>query len=326
MKKVLKNAIYLCIFAGLLYGCLDLVSSSHPESAPVNSKFDVQFVGKVDIDKDLGDTRHTVLVGILAPKAWDVANTAVITYSSADMTDGAVTDAPMRLATATDVSPEGLVWPAQFTKLFGTQGNYEPVEWVAFISEKYHNWDPGDSFTVTVNIKMQTGADNIKTNLMYYLGNTQDGANSDPQYFLSYKQPNFITTGGEGALIDYTLPKMASVTPKYFTYEDIICVNYDPTIETDGVASPLLNEEEIYLMATATYGGEVTASNEEISTLTKMTKNGNVFFKYLYPHHYLGIPAGKKIESFRFWFVNADGSIVVNMPSGDPFTSDEREN
>lgn len=323
MKKYIKY-MALPLVAALIVGCMEFLSVNHPETAPVNSVFEATFEVSVEVDPDLGDTRGIVLVGVLAPVSWNPSENITVTYSSSDMPGGPVTDAPMRLATDDDLNADNKTWPTIMTERLGTQGNYEPMQWVAFLSTTPHEWNPGDKFTGTVKVSLKTGTENIKTNLAYFIGNQQDGVNTDPQYYLLHKQP-FETTGGDNALIDYTVPKMLYITPDAFTWEDIVAVNFDPTIQVDGEDSPLLNADEVYMMAEATYNsGANKVTVDEISSKTLMTKFDSVFKLYIYPHEFFGIPAGTEIEKITFYFVNKDKSIEVKNPStGEPFTADE---
>lgn len=322
MKKYIKY-IAAVLVAAAVAGCMEFISVNHPESAPVDSTFEASFEVSAEVDPDLGDTRGTVLVGVLAPVSWNPAENITVTYSSSDMPGGAVTDAPMRLVTDADLNADKKTWPVIMTERLGMQGNYEPMQWVAFLSTTSHTWNPGDKFTGTVKVSVKTGSENIKTNLAYFIGNQQDGVNTDPKYYLLHKQP-FETTGGENAVIDYTLPKMFYITPDAFTWEDIVAVNFDPTVQVDGKDSPLLGAEEVYLMAEATYNsGADKVTVDEISAKTLMMKSDRIFKLYIYPHEFFGIPAGTEIEKITFWFVNKDKSVEVKNPStGEPFTSD----
>lgn len=135
----------------------------------------------------------------------------------------------------------------------------------------------------------------------------------------------FETTGGENATIDYTQPKMCSIVPETFTWEDIVALHCNLSIPVNGEDSPLKGAEKVYLMARATYGG---GTNEvivdEVGPKTLMTKNGtDKWMLYIYPHEFFGIPAGVKIENVSFYMVNEDKSIEVKMPNGEEFSFPE---
>lgn len=325
MKRYVRYAAVFFIAAAAVAGCMEFLSVQHPETAPVNSTFEAEFEVSIEVDADLGDTRGSVLVGVLAPVSWNPSENITVTYSSPDMPGGAVTDQPMRLATSEDLNADKKTWTTVMTEKLGTQGNYEPVQWVAFLSVNEHLWNPNDKFTGTVKVSVKTGAENLKTNLAYFIGNPQDGVNDDSQYYLLYRQDSFETTGGSNATVDYTMPKMCYIYPDAFTWEDIVAVSFDPTIQVDGEDSPLLGTDEIYVMARAVYdSGTKEATVEEIGSKTLMTRSDNVFRLYIYPHEFFGIPSDKVIENVSFYFVNGDKSIEVKNPStGEPFEMSE---
>ena len=146
MRKYIKY-IAAAIIAVVVAGCMEFLSVNHPDSAAVSSLVNASFNISVEIDPELGDTRGTILVGVLAPVSWNPQDNIVVTYSSTDMPGGPVENMPMRLATDADLDPDKKTWTNAMTEKLGTQGNYEPVQWVAFISETKHNWNPGDKFT-----------------------------------------------------------------------------------------------------------------------------------------------------------------------------------
>lgn len=312
---------YLAIVALTLFvaGCMEFLSINHPETAPVNTGVDVSFEVSVEVDKDI-DLRTTPVVAILAPAVWNMAENAVVTYTTSDGTG----TKEMRLATDADLDPSGKPWAAALKDGIGLKGNYEPVEWVTFIATTNHNWGAEDKFTGTVNIHFTTGEENLKTNLAYFIGNTQDGVHSDQQYYLLHEQP-FETTGGSNATIDYTLPKMCSITPEAFTWEDIVALHYDATVQVDGADSPLKGAEKVYLMARATYGGGTQeAVVDVVGAKTLMTSSGkDKWMLYIYPHEFFGIPADQKIDNVSFYMVNEDKSIEVKMPDGGEFSFPE---
>lgn len=313
---------YLAIAALALavVGCMEFLAVNHPATAPVNTGVDVSFDVSVEVDKDI-DLRTTPVVAILAPTAWNMVENAVVTYTTSDASG----TMEMRLATDADLDPySGNPWSTALKTGLGTKGNYEPVEWVTFISTATHNWGPEDKFTGTVNIHFTTGEENLKTNLAYFIGNTQDGVHGDPQYYLLHEQP-FETTGGSNATIDYTLPKMCSVTPEAFTWEDIVALHYDATVQVDGVDSPLKGADKVYLMARATYDGGAQESVVDVvgSKTLMLSESKDKWVLYIYPHEFFGIPAEKRIENVSFYMVNEDKSIEVKMPDGEEFSFPE---
>lgn len=322
MKRYYKYILSILAVVGIV-GCMELVSLIHPDSAPVNSEIEV--VANIKVKLDVGP-RTTLVCGILAPVSWNLAQNATITYSSADMPSGAISGEPMRVATDADVAPDGKPWAQTMNEKLGYRGNYEPVEWVAFIAVNPQTWNQNDSFSGTVNIKFKTGGENIKTKLSYFIGNALDGVNNDPQYYL-IADKLFETTGGSNPTIDYTTPKICTITPKYYTWEDIVAFNFDATIKVDNNDSALKGATEVYFQAEATYdNGQKTSTVTEISPKTKMVKKDtDKWIIYMYPHEFFNIPAGTKIEKIAFYMVNADKTVVVKLPDGTDFSIGEHD-
>lgn len=318
MKRSIKYISIIAI-AVIIAACMEILSFTHPDSAKVDTTVDANIKVKISMNKDI-DQRTTFLMGVLAPVSWDLSKNAVITYSSPNMPgEGAVSNLKMRLATPSDLSG-GKEWGVVMKEKLGNRNNYEPVEWIVFIAEKDHLWKGGDVFEGTIDIKFKTGTENIRTNLSYFIGNTADGVHSDNAFYL-LQDKLFETTDGSNALIDYTMPKIAHMSPQNFTWEDIVRFNFDATVTVDDVESALKDADEVYFMARATYNdGASTVVVDEISTKTRMLSEGkNKWFLYMYPHEYFAIPAGTKIEKIEFYLVNKDKSIEVLLPNGDEF-------
>lgn len=302
-------------------GCMKMLAVDHPETAPVDTGVDVSFDVSVEVDKDI-DLRTTPVVAVLVPEVWHIAENAVVTYTTSDAS-GVM---KMRLATDADKEPSGSPWSVALKERVGINGNYEPMEWVAFIAETEHAWGAGAKFTGQVHIHFTVGKDNIKTNLAYFIGNAQDGVHEDSQYYLLHRQL-FETTGGDNATIDYTQPKICAVTPEAFTWEDIVAFHYDATIKVDGSDSPLKGAEKVYLMARASYdGGTRESVVDAVGAKTLMTSAGkDKWMLYIYPHEFFGIPADRKIEKVSFYLVDEDKSIEVKMPDGGEFSFSEND-
>lgn len=306
--------------------CIELGEVIHPDDAQINSQVDVTIPVSVDVDKDItaGDYANShIIVAMLAPEKWNIAENATLTYSSSDIPGGPCDKAVLRLATDSDTDKDGNVLNgAYFMKKFGTVNNYEPVEWVVFISEKTHAWTPEQKCSGSVEISFTTGSENLKTNLVYVIGNSYDGLPDDSKFYSKYEKI-FETKGGDNPTIDYTLPKVCSISQEAYTWEDIVCFNYDTSVKVNGEDSPLKDVDEVYFIGTATYGGN-TVTVDETSEKNLMFKSGALRSIYMYPHEFFGIPAGNKIDKITFYISNKDKSVVVKNPDGSEFSLEEK--
>jgi hypothetical protein len=304
MKRYQK---YLAItgFSLFVATCVSIVGITHPDSAPVNSVVEVS----LDVEVAPAETETgKILVGILAPETWSLAENAEVTYTTSLDPDVVKT---MSVATSANLAPSGKPWAASLRDSLGTQDNYEPVEWIAFIADEDISYENLIAFTGTVHISFTAGDQNLKTNLAYVVTSIQDAADVDVR---GVRKVTFETTGGENAMIDYTQPKVCSVTPETFTWEDIVAVHFNLSLGD----SPLKGADKVYMMARATYSeGTQEVVVDEVSEKTLLLSEGtDKWVLYIYPHEFFDIPAGETIGDVGFHLVNEDKSIVVKM-SGD---------
>ena len=115
------------------------------------------------------------------------------------------------------------------------------------------------------------------------------------------------------------------MTPEAFTWEDIVALHYDATVQVDGEDSPLKGADKVYLMARATYDGGAQESVVDVvgSKTLMLSESKDKWVLYIYPHEFFGIPAEKRIENVSFYMVNEDKSIEVKMPDGEEFSFPE---
>lgn len=323
MKKIYRYIAGAAVAAASI-ACIELTGFMHPDTAPINSEVNVSMQLEVNCNYDFGvegSTNSQIMVAILAPESWNITENATVTYTSTDIPGGPVTDGAMRLATDADVNDNNETY-ISFVEKLGKFGNYEPVEWVVFLSEEMYSFKTGNQFSGTVNIKFTTGNENIRTNLAYFVGETYSNT-TEKAYHL--EQKIFETTGGTDPVNDYTVPKMWSISPSAFTWEDIVSFVYDVNIEVDDEPSALKDEEAIYFISTAYYDGGQTVTIDETTDKTLMLNDENYRKKYMYPHEYYGIPADKKIERITFYVTNKDKSITVKNPDGSEFELAEND-
>ena len=322
MKRYYQYIIVTVILIAAVISCMELKKFLHPQSAPIDSYVDVSL--EIEYNLEGFDRTAKVVVAMLAPTNWN-SDDIVVTYSSENMRGGPYVNMPMHRIPPNEIdSQSGLDWVSSLTKGLGKFGNYDPVQWVAFMGEEDHNWKIGDNFTATVNIKFKTGTENIRVNLVYFVSNSVEGVHNDSQYYI-LQDFLFETTGGSNPLVDYTVPKMCSVSPVKFTYKDIIRLNFNATVQVDDEDSPLKGADEVFFMAKAIYDNE-TKSVEvyETSAKTLMHKEDkDKWFVYFYPHEYFSIPTDVKIDNISYYITDRDKSIEVRLPNGNDFVITE---
>ena len=101
------------------------------------------------------------------------------------------------------------------------------------------------------------------------------------------------------------LVEVFTTSPSVFRYGDIFSITFSHG------STALKDAPEIYLCGTAVHDGgqrtQVTAAGEK----NRMSPLGSRFEKYIYPKDFFNLPADAVIEELSFYFINADGSIVV---------------
>ena len=317
MKRYYKYLIAFAVLIVVVLSCITITNFSHPESAPVNSNVNVA----IDIQgSPLEDRAAKVIVAMLVPLNWNTDN-IMVTYSSQDLAGGPYVNMPMRKTTTADIEPTGSVdWVSSLTSKFGKKGNYEPVQWVAFIGERELTWNNKVQFTGTVNIKFKTGSENIKVNLAYFISNSYGGIYPNATNYI-LRQFLFQTTGGDNPLIDYTIPDICSVGPEDYTFKDILRLNYNATVQVDDKDSPLKGADEVFFIAKATYdNGTKSVEVSETSAKTLMHKEDkDRWFIYFYPLDHFSLPANTKIDNISYYLTNRDKNIAVRLPNGNDF-------
>ena len=290
----------------LIAGCLEFSNLSQPERAVTDSNINITAELKVVPETD-GAGR--LVFAILAPKAWNLAQNASLTlttrnYNAVQGSGPDVTDEALTLMPETELEPQTQTsWSEAFMAVKGLGDNTSletPVEleWVV--------WRSSSSFSISdqistdpvyadVKIQMKTGEDPVKCYLGYaycYDGyGLKAGENRDASIFKA------ITT----------YETILSTTPSTFRYGDIFAVQ----ISTKNTA--LQQTSEIYLCGKAVYNdgqiAEITFQDPQHNLMERISDKMQQ--KYIYPKEFFGLPADAVIEELRFYFTNADGSIVV---------------
>ena len=98
---------------------------------------------------------------------------------------------------------------------------------------------------------------------------------------------------------------MFTTTPSVFRYGDVFGI----TFSHGGTA--LKDAGEVYLCGTAIHDGGQKAEVSAAVPRNRMELISSRFEKYLYPKDFFGLPSDAVIEELYFYFINADGSIVV---------------
>ncbi|MDR1171269.1 MAG: DUF4961 domain-containing protein [Bacteroidales bacterium] len=322
--KPLKKYTYWAsaiVMSVLVVTCMSIEEIIHPDNAQVNS--DIDIVVKIKIDADT-DRSSKLAFGVLAPKSWNIANSAIVTLTTtADFPANVVTNESLTVIPAGENNPsDGQPWPTSFQSKFGVLGNTGPVEWVVFESNttfQVHDKDDGTKKVIngTVNIKLHTGDRAIKLFMGYTFCGKQFGFSRE-----EYNDDLFVSakvlevTDGDDPVWDYTVEPQISYVPATFSFGDIFSVKYN---EPNSVTTGGLKGGNVYLYGKARYSANgITTEKviDEISSKTLMDELGDMgqvtsWQKYIYPKDFFDLPDDAVIIELWVHFTNQDKSIII---------------
>lgn len=320
--KYLKKYKYwplLILVPCLIATCMTIEEIIHPDNATVDS--DIEIVVKIKIDAET-DGNSKLAFGVLAPKSWNIANSATLTLTTtADFPANVVTNEPMTVIPAGQTNPsDAQPWPASFQSKFGVLGNTGgPVEWVVFESNTtfqiHDNANNGaqDVVNGTVRIRLHTGPRATKLFMGYaFCGKADLEYNGE-----AVKEKMLEVIGGDDPLWDYTIEPPISYVPATFSFRDIFSIKYNEPNSTVGG----LKGGSAYLQATVIYtvngGAQQEKTVNEISSKTLMEEIGDTgqvtsWQKYIYPKDFFDLPDNTEIIEIHVQFTNQDESIVID--------------
>jgi hypothetical protein len=283
---------------------------------------DIEITVRIKIDGDT-DGNSKLAFGVLAPKSWNIANSATLTLTTtADFPANVVTNEPLTVIPAGQVnSSDAQPWSASFQSKFGVLGNTGPVEWVVFESNttfQIHDKRPAqDVVNGTIRIRLHTGPRAIKLFMGYTFctkswGFLAEKYNDDP----FVRAEVLEVTGGSDPLWDFTVEPPISYVPTTFGFGDIFAIKYNEPIPT----ASGLRGGDAYLLGKVVYeenGVTKEKTVDETSSKTLMESLGDVgqvasWQKYIYPKGFFDLPEGAVITELWVHFANQDKSISTS--------------
>lgn len=324
MKSTLRNKILFGLLVAalplLVVSCLFFDNIIQPESALVDSEIEV--TAQLRVAPETNDKGRLVFA-MLAPKEWNLGEQATLQVTTTDYANqgfSEVVGEPLTLMPATETDPKnGLPWSESFASVIGMGGNDGSVEMEWIVWRSSTTFDISDKRTVDgveqvlpnvhadVKIRFRTGLTPLKCELGYSYCYDIYGLQRDDQRFAEIFKPF------------ETYEEVFTTAPSVFRYGDIFSITFSPG------STDLNGASEIYLCGTAVHDGgqrtQVTAAGEK----NRMEASGSRFEKYIYPKDFFGLPADAVIEELSFYFINADGSIVVkdNANGGEEFAVEQ---
>ena len=198
-----KRILAISILPFIFVMCMTIENITHPDNPQVDTEIEIVVDLKLVPEND---DNTKMVFAVLVPQGWNIANNAVLTFTTNGYTKGDVVDEHMQLVGETEKEPTtNLFWPTALGNEVGVMGNLGPVEWVVFESQTTFNITDEDEKLITakVKIKLITGSENIKLSMGYFFCGKNNGLNND-YYRANAKSKILRVTGGTNNLIDYT--------------------------------------------------------------------------------------------------------------------------
>ncbi|MGI6242231.1 MAG: DUF4961 domain-containing protein [Prevotella sp.] len=281
-------------------------------------KFSINGHLECNTDDNNGITGNLVFA-MLVPKDWNFSKNAIVTYKN-DLADDPDALLPMEIMPETSLPKNGggKSWQQCLINRYGVGPNVlDDMEWVVFQTARKWNILNNQTPKYTIYIKAKAGMKNLRCKLGFFVNDTDDGFSTDDRrYKCIFANECFEIVGGQGMTIDFCNNHYSKVTPLTALQNDYVTVSYVGDIATNH----LNDYKDIYLQGEAiTKDGHVyKIDRRDASTLMKRTGElSKTYTKTFWPTGFFGVPLGKEIESFNYWFTNADGTETITQSDDD---------
>ena len=301
----------------LVAGCVYLDEVIQPDSVKAGEVLEVTLRAHADA----GDNRDRVhfVIGMLVPRVWNAADHMTMTYVAEEFGSGTLVQIPEGVKAPN--YDGNMDWAAALYSKFGIGPNLiDDMEWVVFWTKETYNVAQGEHPTIEAQISLETGPQNVKFKVGYFVGTSEDGLNdfgAPETYYKTWFSDCFETTDGEGDVIDFCNPPQTFLDPYRSTDNDILTLTYD----RDVIPGPL--SDEIYLCATAELvdgGTKTVCETTEVQRMIAVEGAAGRFEITLWPRQYFGLQEGEVIERLTYHFTDQSGSIKVGYANTEePF-------
>lgn len=322
MKRVTNTLLYFYLAVGLfvtmfLVHCgLTALTVTVPEQAAVNER--VTFVmhsGAEPRIEEPGTYTTQLVAGIMVPKSWNARSNAVLRFTSPKG------NGTMRMIPDSEVEPvSGLSWHQAAKKMFGIGPNLvDDFEWIVYRSTQSYTFQNNEDIKFDVNVECNVGAENMLVRLGFYVGSSIENLRpEDTEYKKVAFSQVFEVNGGEGDLIDFVNPQLATVQPVRSLDNDIITLMFDAGV----THTPLDNKEDIYLVVKYfDEEGQLIGEVNEQTDKTRLTGiGGKRFLLDFWPRGYFNLENDQRIAHMEYFFTDAGGIQRVGYGNTDePF-------
>ncbi|GGH05588.1 hypothetical protein GCM10007415_47480 [Parapedobacter pyrenivorans] len=323
MKRATHTLLYGYLLVGLfvtmfLVHCgLTALTVTVPEKATVNER--VTFVmhsGAEPRIEEPGTYTTQLLAGIMVPKSWNARTNAVLTFTSPKG------NGVLRMIPDSEIEPvSGVSWHQAAKNMFGIGPNLvDDFEWIVYRSTQSYTFRNNEDIDFDVNVECNVGSENMLVKLGFYVGSSIENLRpEDTDYKKVAFSQSFEVTGGEGDLIDFVNPQLATVQPVRSLDNDIITLMFDAGV----TQTALENEDDIYLTIQGfDEAGLLVAEVNEQTGKTRLTSiGGKRFLIDFWPRGYFSLESVQRIARLEYFVTDASGIRRVGYGNTDePFT------
>lgn len=329
----LAAAALACAVALVVFSCVFLdsytIAQIDEKGEPVyyaKANSDVTFSVQGHIECRTTDSEGVTtkfVFAILAPRDWDMANKAVVTYKC-DLADDRNQEMSMSVIPDTQLPKwgEGRTWVQCLISTYGVGPNVlDDMEWVVYQTDATWNIRNNQDPTYQIFVRTKTGSRNLKCKLGFFVNHTDDGFSGGTDHKkVVFAEECFEVVGGRGMVIDFCNRHFNRVSPLTALQDDYVTISYQADVDPSVENNPLADTDDIYLQgkAVTTDGKVYYAPPTGVETRMNMQASlGRTFNLTIWPRGFFKVPSDEQIAYVDYYFSNADGSIIVNQSVDD---------
>lgn len=330
-KKLLIGCCILIIGVIFACCCFNMQSIEQPATATVGQEMTVKLTFAIE-NTYAGDGNPTKfaygIIGILAPKGWNLRENATLTYTTTKG-DGRLVPMPASLL---DNANPGLTFSEAMMQNVGMGPNIvKDMEWIPYQTVEQFSFNNSQYINGVVTIKMKPGADgnDALVSLGYVVATTNDGIAkktdgigdcASPYYFSAkFSDPLTLTGGTTGDLVDFINPQYSFIDPPKALDNDFVTLTFDSN--AGDVPSGLLGADQVYFCGDAILEDGTTKNVCGGAKAVLTSFDENKYRTTIWPRSFFGLSGNEKITTLRYFITDASGNIKVGKGGSttDPF-------
>ena len=264
-----------------------------------------------------------LVFAMLAPKDWDVAHQAKVTYKTG-YHDDPEEELPMSVIPESQLpkNGEGRTWAQCLTSDYGVGPNVlDDMEWIVFQTDKTWVVRNNEDKPFYIFVRTRAGQRNLKCKLGFFINHTDDGFSGGTDHRkVVFANDCFEVTGGKGMTIDFCNRHFNRLSPLTALQNDYVTISYQADVDPSASSNPLAATDEIYLQGKAVTVSGKTYDAPAIGAQTLMRRQSNLgrsFSLTIWPAGFFNVPTDEIIDHIDYYFSNADGSAIVNQSTDD---------